>query len=161
MDLSEAFAGGADIADEIGLLSRHLRAYATASEALEAWCEPRAIGEGPIRAEVAGSAVSSSGRRAIGYRRVRLLRGAAFLSTAEIRYRCEALSPAMILTLEETDVPFGVVVAPLRPHRVTTLARIAGDRPTQIVLIHHATVVDRCGRPIARVREAYRDSLIA
>jgi len=161
MDLSEAFARGADIADEIGLLSRHLRAYATASEALEAWCEPRAIGEGAIRAEVAESAVSSRGPRATGYRRVRLLRGAAFLSTAEIRYRCEALSPDMIFSLQETDVPFGVAVAPLGPRRVTTLARITADRPTQSVLTHHATVLDRRGRPIARVRESYRDSLIA
>lgn len=161
MDLPSAEPGEINRIAGVGLLSRHLLAHATATEALAVWCEEYGIGDGPIRTEVLHRAVSRMGERSIGYRRVRLLRGAAFLSSAEIRYRCDVLSPAMLRALGETTAPFGTVVAALGPHRVTTLARFLAGGPGQSVLIHHATVRDRCGRAIARVREAYQGILTA
>ena len=161
MDLSYSAAQEADLEDNICLLRRHLLSHTTATAALAAWCERRGIGSGPIQTSVLQRAVSSRGARDVGYRRVKLLRGDAVLSFAEIRYRCDVLNPAMTRTLEQTKSPFGEVVAPLDPRRVTTFARFCADPLAEIVLFHHATVLDRCGRPIARVRESYQGVLVA
>ncbi len=161
MDLPYADAGNAVLTERISLLSRQLLVCATATDCLAAWCETHGIGDGPIRTKVSQGAVSSSNAGAVGYRRVKLLRGAAFLSAAEIRYRCDALDPAILRNLAETDIPFGKLVAPLNPRRITTFVGTFGELSAECVLVHHATVLDGSGRPIARVREAYQRVLVS
>lgn len=148
-------------------LNRHLMAHGTATAALVQWCRMYGLSDGRIRTCVLDQSLPakpSDGRRGIGYRRVELLSGPHVLSAAEIRFRCEALSPDMLFALQSSDKPFGAVVAPLGPRRITTFAEILSvsteDHPGS-VLVHHATVVDGRGRPIARVREVYQTVLVA
>lgn len=166
MDLPHVSTAEQDGADPIALLSGYLSACATVTQGLAGWCRARGIGDGTIRTQVLQRAVIQRGERNIGYRRVRLMSGEAFLSTAEIRYRLDALTASMTRALEETSVPFGEVVAGLGPRRITTFAQtvggaqsIGGEMP-ECILVHHATVLDRFERPIARVREAYQRVLI-
>jgi hypothetical protein len=148
---------------EIERLRAHLAASATATEALESWCRPRGIGSGPIRTEVLAQAGVSNKERGIGWRRVRLLRGEAFLSLAEIRFRSEAMTPAMLESLAAGAMPFGAVVKDLEPQRTTTYwfdRPLTGQRDDDVILFLHATVLDKSGRALARVREAYQRLLI-
>jgi len=161
MDLLYSATGAAEVPDRISQLNRHILAHSTATEGLASWCEAYGIGDGPIRTNVLQNAVSPRGERDIGYRLVKLVRGDVFLSVAEIRYRRDALSVDMKRQLEEASIPFGQIVAPLGPRRITTLAKFSTDWSADDVLIHHATVLDRSGCPIARVRESYQDILVA
>lgn len=161
MDLPHIVTGAAEVTHRSYMLNKHLLAHATATAGLAVWCEANGIGDGPIRAEVSQREVFFRGERSIGYRQVELKRGDAFLSAAEIRFRRDMLSRSMIRQLEQTDAPFGQVVAPLGPRRITTSARFSSGWKSGSVLTHHATVLDRRGRPIARVREIYDSSLVA
>jgi len=163
MDLSHAEAGDYALKGRIDLLRRHLTGQQTATAVLTAWCKSRGLGDGEIRTEILESSLSGSRTRQTGYRRVRLFSGAAFVSAAEIRFRCEALSDDMLRELRVTRRPFGAVVAALGPRRITTLAEApAGGWHSRAghVLLVHATVLDRHGRPIARVREVCQGTLV-
>lgn len=148
---------------EIERLRTHLAASATATEALESWCLVRGIGSGAIRTEVLAQGRVSNKERRIGWRRVKILRGDAFLSLAEIRFRSEAMTPAMLESLAAGAIPFGAIVKDLEPQRTTTHwydRPSTGQNADHVILFVHATVLDKSGRPLARVREAYQRLLI-
>lgn len=165
MDHSLAAIWRETAATRVNDLNRHLLGYQTATAALAQWCRMRRLGDGEIRICVLDQsfpATSKSWRRT-AYRRVKLFCGTHFLSTAEIRFRCEALSADMLGELRATDRPFGVVVAALGPRRVTTVVKtLSGSTEghQDSVLVHHATVFDRHDQPIARVREFYQAVLV-
>jgi hypothetical protein len=154
-------------------LSDHLAAAATATEGLVAWCAARGLGEGPIRvvrlpadacaalgAEAAAALAPDAGET-VESRRVELRRGDVALSEAEIWFVPERLPPAVRVALAETDAPFGALIAPLRPRRETTLARVADDGlGAGFVLEHRALVRSGAGRPLAVTRERYRAALV-
>jgi len=179
------------------LLGERLRKFAllldqsgTATAALLAWCQARGIGHGEIEARrrpgLQLPAASSAGtsmagrvgplltdrhgnRRNAGARTVVLSRGGNALSQADIIYNTDVLSRKMRDALRETSAPFGRVVQPLDPRRLTTHRAFAPARAltaSQVglaypVLVVHATVFsNQIERPIARVRESYMLRLI-
>lgn len=145
-------------------LNLHILSSPTATSALEEWCRHFAIGQGPLQVQIVASSQAARGNRCTGYRRINLIRGDALLSIAEIRYRLGALGADMLRVLEESNIPFGEVIRALQPRRLTTLVRVGTQESCldrNPVLIHHATVLDAIGRPIARVRESYQGSLIS
>lgn len=133
-----------------------LTAGGIVTRVLEAWAG------GPVRAvRVAGSAEASSETRArlrvgadtpLGFRRVRLMCGDALLSEADNWFAPDRLTADMLATLEATDTPFGIVIAPLDPHRETlSCKRLAGDPMLSI----RALVLGGDGTPLAAVVERY------
>lgn len=145
-------------------LNLHILSSPTATSALEEWCRHFSIGQGPLQVQIVASSQAARGKRCTGYRRINLVRGDALLSVAEIRYSLRALGAEMLRALRETNIPFGEVVRALQPRRLTTLVWVGTKESGQDcgpVLIHHATVLDAIGRPIARVRENYQGSLIS
>jgi chorismate-pyruvate lyase len=96
---------------------------------------------------------------AIGYRRVRLTCGGRTLSEADNWYLPGRLTPVMNKELQETDTPFGLVVAPLSFHRrtldITPLTGADG------VLRVRAVLVSGAGAPFSVVVETYSWALIA
>lgn len=148
-------------------LAAVLDAAATVTAGLLAWCEGRGIGTGPIRvlARSGGSppdelaAVLDAPAEETLFRRVVLGRGTLPLATAENLFLPGRLSPAMRRALAETDTPFGAVLGPLRPHRLT-LARAWGDAEAS-VLVQTALVLSHGGTVLAAVRERFLPALIA
>lgn len=147
----------------------------SATALLARWCEGRGLADpAEIRAVVDRDAILQPGdeQRAhlkvgaverVVYRRVRLMCGSHVLSEAENWYVPSRLNPEM-LALLEGDTPFGKVIRPLDPRRVTiSTARLwNGKLPIpQAILRHRALVIDRGGNPLAEVRETYQRDLIA
>lgn len=93
----------------------------------------------------------------IRHRRVRLLCGPAVFSDADNWYVPERLAPGMNATLEESDTPFGRVVARLRPIR-RTLATKADHG--QHFLSVTAVLIAANGQPISGVIEHYRRAVL-
>ncbi|KQN25627.1 hypothetical protein ASE86_05290 [Sphingomonas sp. Leaf33] len=133
-----------------------LTAGGIVTRVLEAWAG------GPVRAvRVAGSAEASPETRArlrvgadapLGFRRVRLMSGELVLSEADNWFVPERLTAAMLATLNATETPFGIVIAPLDPHRETlACTRLTGDP----VLSIRALVLDGDEMPLAAVEERY------
>lgn len=84
-----------------------------------------------------------------GYRHVQLVGGATVFSEAEIWYRAAALDGHMQRLLSETDMPFGAVVAPLRPRRLAIAVRAAPLCIDALLLVDGAT--------LAVARERYHE----
>ncbi|WP_294287854.1 hypothetical protein [uncultured Sphingomonas sp.] len=133
-----------------------LTAGGVVTRVLEAWAS------GPVRAErVAATAEASAETRArlavgpstvLGFRRVRLLCEDRLLSEADNWFVPELLTAAMLVTLDATDTPFGIVIEPLEPRRETlACARLSGDP----VLLIRALVLGGNGAPLAFVEERY------
>lgn len=152
-------------------LSGRLLAAPTACAALASWCTEHGLGDGPIRAERHATghaappdealldALSPRRGEAMPHRRVTLWRGGVPLSDCDLWWLPGRLQPGMVDVLHGTDVPFGTVVAPLRPSRRTLFAALLpGGGPH--VLEHRAVVLAGGRRPIAAVRERYRAILI-
>lgn len=137
----------------------HLEAHPTACAALEAWCRGRLAGDallvrvlsegpaGPADVPLAGD---------LQYRRVALFWGEICVSMAENWYRPASLPPEMVAGLSG-NVPFGILIAPLRPRRrVTHMAAGSGN-----VLLHVEAVLSLPQQgDIAFVREDYRRDLL-
>ncbi|MEO1204733.1 MAG: hypothetical protein AAFV45_00220 [Pseudomonadota bacterium] len=179
------------VADRLVRLDQHLRRHGTATAGLLAWCLAHDIGSGPIVAEVVssfdartrdGSAVdtrpksaqqsASEPRFLCSTRCVNLRRGPILLSRAQLIYRHTHLPNHILETLAASDIPFGKLIAGLRPQRRTTASKMKADlvrldldatHPDGgpfSVLEHHATVYIHGNHPIARVREAYTSALL-
>jgi hypothetical protein len=171
-------------------LSEHLLHSETATQGLLSWCEARNIGVGPIYAshrstpsQVERSALDEDvldhlcprAGETIMLRSVSLRRGDFVLSEAENWFILERLPGSMRDTLASTSTPFGAVVAPLQPRRRTFFVDLTGafemtkstapnpsyDQARTVV--EHRAVVCRGidGQPLAVVREAYREVLLA
>jgi|UPI0004B41ED7 chorismate-pyruvate lyase len=171
-------------------LSTRLMAGATATETLLAWCEEHGLSQGPITVEVrqrlTPAVIPDDVRAALGpaagetvhYRQVRLMRGTLPLATAENWFVPQRLAAGMTEVLQMTDVPFGTVVAPLRPSRRTLVARAqpltadpsedpsrlsASARPSQpnIILKHTAVILSGTGTALALVQERFSSELVS
>lgn len=152
-------------------LHKHIVAHRTATLALLSWCVAAGIGYGDVEARVI--AQSWPERPAgVAHRRVQLERGNVPLCAAEIWFRPAQLTLEMRETLIETSTPFGAVIEPLGPRRITTFARAVNAFATdiemsgikeqhEVVLQHRATVLSGGGVPIARTRENFLAGLVA
>lgn len=162
------------------LLSRH-----SATAVLQAMCDRRNPASPRIRArriQVPDNLrAASAARRQLGggasepvrHRRVELMCGEVVLSRADNWYLPARLSQQMNTTLETTERPFGVVVAPLRFQRRTLSAQFLFqplppdweaqdpalfDTPVSTpaeVLRHRAALQTPDGRPFALLVETY------
>ncbi|MES2339412.1 MAG: hypothetical protein V4537_15075 [Pseudomonadota bacterium] len=133
-----------------------------ATRVLEAWSG------GPVHAAVErGTIVTASIQTRVrlgvgpdaplGFRRVRLMRGDVVLSQADNWFVPDRLSADMRIALEQTDIPFGVVIAPLDPHRETRMCeRLNGDPVLRI----SALVLAADGTPLAEVVEDYAGAVL-
>ena len=177
----------------VGALSALLLASSSATAALWTWCEEHGLAAGEITAvrhSQAGAPYADDDvldelrpgpGESVQHRRVDLARGGLVLSRADNWYLPDRLPLAMRHTLENTDAPFGKVVAPLRPSRRTFFVEFlsvsrallvhsrsqphrspdAGEDEPDEVLEHRAVVLKEEGCPIAVVRERYRSVLVA
>ena len=108
-------------------------------------------------------------------RSVSLKRGDVVLSDAENWFIPQRLPGSMREALASTPTPFGAVIAPLHPRRRTFFVDLTGAfEMTKLMapnpaydqartVVDHRAVVCRGidGQPLAVVREAYREVLLA
>jgi len=135
---------------------------ASASAVLEAWCAARSLPPLAARRLVSKTPPDLSVRAALGarpgqiirHRRVRLACGGHTLSEADNWYLPGRLTKAMNRTLDTTDVPFGLVVRPLKFTRRTLQAR-RSNRGFEI----RALLVSSAGAPFSYVVEDYGPEL--
>lgn len=162
---------------EISLLT-----HPSATQALEEWCAIHHMADRPVVVahKVAGSSPETVPERvrsdlaviatqAIRHRQVQLVCGAHVLSIADNWYVPDRLTAQMNDALDQTDMPFGHVVAPLRFSRerlefvrlwspldekppVTADAMIV---PPAIILRQRAVLRDAHGLPFSEVVETY------
>ena len=153
-----------DPAPALAEFRARLAAAGSATRCLEDWCAERGLGAGPVRSlrraplpDAPDMARLLGAEGATRHRSVTLMRGNVALSDCDVWWLETRLGPGMAAALEETDLPFGQVVAPLAPVRRMVLDRAAA--------VPHAlevrAVLEAGGRPFAVVREFYRAALFA
>jgi chorismate-pyruvate lyase len=200
-----AGAGGAHAALPDGFVAR-LRAMAlletfnadllshdSATQTLQRWCDERGVAPGAHivarRVRGADKAADEAVRRdldasaaePIRYRRVQLVCGDHVLSEADNWYLPGRLTPEMNRQLDETDRPFGAVVAGLGFHRRTLSANLlfrplpegwerqAAPSAESVapmvvpprVLEHRAVLSTAAGAPFSLVVETYTAEVLA
>jgi len=147
----------------------NLAGHASATEALQQWCEALRIAPGAqIRAEfVSGAdAAQPADLRAVlgvgpeepvGYRHVQLVCGDKVLSDAQNWFVPARLTPEMNRQLTATKVPFGRITASLNFTREPLRPARRGDPgcPAEAISTHRARLVLPDGRPLAYVVECY------
>ncbi len=147
----------------------NLSSHASATQALQEWCDRRAIAPGAtIRVEFVhdSDAAAPADLRTIlgvgpgdvlGYRRVRLLCGDKVLSDAHNWFVPARLTPDMNRQLSETQIPFGRIAASLNFTREPLSAARRGDPgcPADAISTHRARLVLPDGHPLAYVVECY------
>lgn len=90
------------------------------------------------------------------YRRVELLHGDAVLSHADNWYRPDRLPGEMHAALQDTQIPFGIIVRSLRPTRHTL-----GIQPlAPPFLVEHRALLSVDGHSLCEVHERYTEALI-
>jgi 4-hydroxybenzoate synthetase (chorismate lyase) len=146
----------------IELFDSRMAASDSASSFLQDWCggrvharklEAHLIEPSPEQQKLLGL---ESGE-ALGYRVVNLVCGGTVLSRAENWYRCSLLTAEMHEQLEQTDIPFGLIVSPLSQKRKT----LATKRLTSPFFSEHrALLVTGQGNPFCIVRESYSEALL-
>ncbi len=174
----QAAAEVASPAERMRALNADLLASSSATLTLEGWCadrhlasparivalrDPAAVRPAPaeIRARLEVSVTEP-----LGYRRVRLACGGHVLSEADNWFVPARLTAEMNVTLSRTDTPFGRVVLPLSPHRVTLgvdwLWSGQGATPPadQGLFRHRALVEAPNGQPLAYVQETYLSEIL-
>jgi chorismate-pyruvate lyase len=175
----------------IETLNAELLAARSATAILEKWCADHHMAEAPKivakRAEAAEKPASAETRQrlAIGegervkYRRVALVCGAHVLSEADNWYVPGRLTQEMNRLLEETETPFGEVVAALHPYRRTFEAQLlwsplpagwemgAGPEeeaeaanPPHALIEHRALLYGEDQRPFSEVDETYTSGVL-
>ncbi|WP_375397175.1 hypothetical protein [uncultured Sphingomonas sp.] len=172
--------------DAIRSLELRLRAEPSATLVLETWCVLHGLApagthivadrltgfDKPATAEVR-ALLRVDRDAAVRYRRVRLRCGTLVLSQADNWYVPGRLTAAMNAVLDNTDTPFGRVVAPLRFGRRTIASLILWspslDAParTTPLIIPAALLETRAllsmpdGTPISLVVETYSSDILA
>lgn len=173
-------------------LNADLLSHPSATLTLERWCEVHHLAEVPtviaLRDRGASKPLPDDLRRALGvgadtpvrYRRVQLACGRHVLSEADNWYLPGRLTKAMNQALDDSDTPFGKVVAPLHFQRHTLAARLlwsplpagwemhglppTGKPPLVLphqLLQHRALLEDAQGRPFSALVETYTSQLLA
>ena len=157
---------------DIAAFEANLAAHASATAALQLWCDQRAIAPGTqIAVEfVSGAdAVPPADLRAVlgvsadqplGYRHVKLTCGAHVLSQAHNWYVPARLTPDMNRQLGESQVPFGRVAASLNFTREPLASTRRGDPgcPVGAISTHRALLRLPQGEPLALVVECYSEA---
>jgi len=175
---------------QLQTLNADLLSQASATAVLQTLCDRREPGaprirarrlEAPDNAQAAAAARRQLGAAAnepIRLRRVELMCGEAVLSRADNWYLPERLTQQMNSTLNTTETPFGVVVAPLAFQRRTLSSRLlfsplppgwearpdlefdAPATPPPQVLQHRAVLQTPDGRPFSLLVETYTDRVL-
>ena len=166
----------------VATLDAELLASRSATATLEKWCADHAIAapaliraervpgrDRPADAEIRRR-LAVSPDEPVRHRFVRLRCGDKVLSEADNWYVPSRLTPEMNRALDETDTPFGKVVAPLRPFRRTFEARspwapdrtATGERLTlpDALFEHRALLFTEANQPFSEVDEVYRPGLL-
>ena len=179
--------GSLGLAMRLRELSDRLLASATATEALEEWCQECGFSSGPITIErrKSGAAffpddealdeLKPERHERMAVRRVRLVRGSLGLSEADNWFILDRIPRETRRLLLVSDLPFGTAIRDLRPSRRTYFVRFASAppeagvspdeylanlEPSAPVLEHMAIVLDGEKRPLAAVSERYLASLL-
>ena len=178
----------------IQTLRAEILATPSATATLEAWCRDhdlapdhrivarRLPGPGPAPTAGQRQRLETTAGDEIRYRRVQLLCGNRVLSHADNWYVPNRLSPDMNRLLMTTDQPFGRVIEPLKPYRVTLGATLLWSplpadwsrdherRPTvtgraidmpDALFSQSSLIYSRDRRPLAEVREIYQRDVLA
>ena len=175
----------------IETLNAELLAARSATATLEKWCADHHMAEEPRivakRADAAEKPASAETRQRLAvregetvkYRRVALVCGAQVLSEADNWYVPGRLTQEMNRLLEETETPFGKVVAALHPFRRTFEAQLlwsplpagwemdarpeeeadAAD-PPHALIEHRALLYGGDQRPFSEVDEIYTSGVL-
>jgi chorismate-pyruvate lyase len=176
-------AGAKAALAEIRSLNAALLSHDSATAALQEWCAAHRLTPAPaIVAHVVSGVDKPADTRIrallgagsgepIRYRRVALACGERVLSEADNWYRPQRLTPQMNRELDETDTPFGAVVAPLDFHRRRLEAKVLyapsrrsagrGELRLPHALIRHRAVLETPdGAPFSLVVETYTDAVL-
>ena len=155
-------------------LERMLASHASATAALEQWCEQQGLANPAhvIAEQAPGQLVAEPGDlrsllgvpagEPLGSRHVRLTCGDRLLSQAQNWYVPSRLTPEMNAVLASTTTPFGKVAAPLgfRRELIETRRGAGPDCPAGTVLFQRAVLRLPDGRPLAHVLECYAASAL-
>jgi len=175
----------------IETLNAELLASKSATATLETWCSDHHMAEAPKivakRAAAAEKPASAETRRRLSvsdgetvkYRHVQLVCGAHVLSEADNWYVPGRLTEEMNRLLEETETPFGKIVAALHPFRRTFEtkllwsplpsgweigARAEEDAPappaSHALIEHRALLYGEDQRPFSEVDETYTSGVL-
>jgi chorismate-pyruvate lyase len=179
-----------DTDDLIHDLSTRLIAGATATETLLAWCDEHGLSQGPISVKCyqrqvlsavpddVSTALAPVAGETVHFRQVQIMRGALPLAGAENWFVPQRLAAGISESLQTTDVPFGTVIAPLRPSRRTLAAHVRpltidpSEDPSRlsasvrqsrpaIILEHTAVICSGTGTALALVTERFFSDLVS
>ena len=153
----------------IAAFEANLAGHASATQALQQWCDARGIASGAtIRVEFVRGADAAApadlrgvlgvgANDVLGYRHVQLVCGDTVLSDAHNWFVPARLTPDMNRQLSETQVPFGRIAASLNFTREPLSAARHGDPgcPADAISTHRARLVLPDGRPLAYALECY------
>ncbi|NKJ00868.1 hypothetical protein [Novosphingobium sp. SG707] len=151
-----------------------LAAQDSATAALGQWCQARHLADPATikAAQVKGEdtmpppdldeTLKLSENQEPAHRHVRLSCGGKVLSEAHNWYARQRLTPAMNLTLDTTDTPFGKVAGPLgfTRERLGAVRGAAPGCPRDTVLSHRALLRLPDGSPLALVVECYTPAVL-
>ncbi len=154
---------------DIRELHAQLMAGLSATRTLGDWCRLRGMTDPTILARRIAApprAASAAQRRRLGvdadeplgYRRVALMCGAHVLVEADNWYVPGRLTANMRFQLETSDIPFGLLVAPLATVRQTLRADLSPDGDP-LMRVHALVMAGET--PLAEVEESYRRELLA
>ena len=177
----------------IQTLNASILASRSATASLETWCRDRSLAPDPtivarpvpsvgqVPTDEQRRRLEVSATEEVRYRRVQLVCGVRILSEAENWYVPSRLTPEMNRLLDTTQTPFGRVVQPLVPYRVTfaveqlwlplpagwerdvSLRPATTGRALDIpgaLFLHRALLYSNEHRPFAEVREVYQRGLL-
>ena len=156
----------------IAAFEANLAAHASATAALQKWCEQRGIAPGAsiaVEFVTGADAAPPAGLSAtlgiaadapLGYRHVKLTCGAHVLSEAHNWYVPARLTPEMNRQLATSQVPFGRVAASLNFTREPLASTRRGDPgcPVGAISTHRALLRLPDGSPLALVVECYTEA---
>jgi chorismate-pyruvate lyase len=157
------FMLAAAVPAEIAQLQSALLAASSATAVLQAHCpadriravRKRTVGKNAPPSITARLALT--GAETVRYRRVRLMCGKALYSDADNWYVPERLTPAMNSLLNESEVPFGRVIAPLKATRQTLAVRQGHGRG---IVVIEAVLTSEAGAPLSGVIERYQRAIL-
>jgi hypothetical protein len=179
----------------IQTLNSEILASSSATLTLGQWCAEHNLASEPAilarRIDTAPEALSAAQRQElelgptdqVRYRRVELSCGSHVLSIADNWYVPSRLTADMNQQLQNTQIPFGIVVRPLHPHRETLEVKMlwsplaagwerggaasvqpAADEPLQLpaaLFEHRAILYTPRHQAIAEVQEVYQRDILA
>lgn len=157
---------------QVAAFEANLAAHASATAALQLWCDQRGIAPGAaIEVEFVSGAdavppadlrttLSVGADEVLGYRHVKLTCGTHVLSEAHNWYVPARLTPDMNRQLAESRVPFGRVAASLKFTREPLASSRRGDPgcPVGAISTHRALLRLTQGSPLALVVECYTEA---